>query len=64
MKKHIMVTGGAGFIAYHLIQKLIKDGYEVSAFDNYNGYYDPDLKHRRAEELMALVNVDVSAIAI
>lgn len=59
MKKHIMVTGGAGFIAYHLIQKLIKDGYEVSAFDNYNGYYDPKLKHKRAEELMSLVNVDV-----
>jgi len=59
MKKHIMVTGGAGFIAYHLIQKLIKDDYKVSAFDNYNDYYDPDLKHKRAYELMDLVNVDV-----
>tara|TARA_R110002153_G_scaffold9117_22_gene38202 strand:- start:523 stop:1491 length:969 start_codon:yes stop_codon:yes gene_type:complete len=59
MKKHITVTGGAGFIAYHLIQKLIKDGYKVSAFDNYNDYYDPDLKHKRAYELMDLVNVDV-----
>lgn len=53
MTTHVMVTGGAGFIAYHLIQKLINSGYEVSAFDSYNDYYDPDLKRARARHLQA-----------
>ena len=56
---HVMVTGGAGFIAYHLIQSLLDDGHEVSAFDNYNHYYDVSLKIARANNLKKLgVDVD------
>jgi|TARA_B110000503_G_scaffold76857_1_gene118564 UDP-glucuronate 4-epimerase len=58
---HIMVTGGAGFIAYHLIQSLVEDGYEVSAFDNFNDYYDPELKKARADNLKD-IGVDVAFI--
>lgn len=55
---HVMVTGGAGFIAYHLIHSLIEDGHKVSAFDNFNDYYDVSLKRARASNLSEL-GVDV-----
>ncbi len=42
----IMVTGGAGFIASHIIQRLLTDGHEVTAVDNYDDYYDPEIKRR------------------
>lgn len=58
---HVMVTGGAGFIAYHLIQKLLDDGHEVSAFDNFNNYYDVSLKEARATNLKEL-GVDVARV--
>lgn len=34
-KKTILVTGGAGFIGSHLIERLIKDGHRVISLDNY-----------------------------
>ncbi|MEK6705571.1 MAG: GDP-mannose 4,6-dehydratase [Bdellovibrionota bacterium] len=35
MKKHIIVTGGAGFIGSHLCDALLQDGYAVTALDNF-----------------------------
>ena len=43
----VLVTGGAGFIGYHLIQRLLEDGFDVVAVDNLNDYYDQDLKKNR-----------------
>ena len=60
---HVMVTGGAGFIAYHLIHTLVESGYEVSALDNFNDYYDVSLKEHRAENLREL-GVDVTRVDI
>lgn len=34
-KKTILVTGGAGFIGSHLVERLVKDGHKVIALDNY-----------------------------
>lgn len=48
MAKHILVTGAAGFIGFHLSQKLAERGDLVIAYDNFNDYYDPKLKHQRA----------------
>jgi UDP-glucuronate 4-epimerase len=39
-----LVTGGAGFIGSHLSERLIQDGHEVVNLDNFNDYYDPQIK--------------------
>jgi len=36
MSKSILVTGGAGFIGSHLVELLVSEGYNVTAFDRYN----------------------------
>ena len=50
----ICITGGAGFIGFHLAQKLFKEGHEVYGFDNFNDYYDPSLKRDRQTKLAEL----------
>lgn len=40
----VLVTGGAGFIGSNLVQRLIIEKEEVVVIDNYNDYYDPELK--------------------
>ena len=44
-----LVTGGAGFIGSHLIQRLFDEKHEVICVDNLNDYYDPTLKKARLE---------------
>lgn len=58
----VMITGCAGFIGFHLAQSLVEDGYEVCGFDNFNNYYDPDLKLARREELIKRINVEVQRV--
>lgn len=43
----ILVTGGAGFIGSNLTKKLIDRGDQVVIIDNFNDYYDPQLKEDR-----------------
>jgi UDP-glucuronate 4-epimerase len=47
----ILVTGAAGFIGFHVAQRLIEDGRDVVGIDNLNAYYDPSLKQARLAEL-------------
>src|SRR5258708_13383225 len=42
--KTILVTGSAGFIGFHLSQKLLTQNHKVVGFDNVNDYYDVYLK--------------------
>jgi|TARA_B110000977_G_scaffold161648_1_gene206704 UDP-glucuronate 4-epimerase len=50
----IFITGIAGFIGFHLAEKLIAEGYDVSGIDNFNDYYDPKLKRNRAAMLRSI----------
>lgn len=47
----ILVTGAAGFIGYHVAEKLLARGDTVIGLDNFNSYYDVGLKEARAARL-------------
>lgn len=44
--RHILLTGGAGFIGSHLTRTLLDRGDRVTVLDDFNDYYDPALKRR------------------
>jgi len=45
----ILVTGAAGFIGFHLTEKLVSHGHSVIGIDNINDYYDVKLKYNRLD---------------
>ena len=47
----ILVTGAAGFIGYHVAERLLARGDQVVGLDNLNDYYDPALKRARLQRL-------------
>ena len=48
----ILITGAAGFIGFHLVQRLAAgQGFEIIGIDNLNTYYDPNLKFARLKAL-------------
>ncbi len=55
----ILITGSAGFIGFHLAQKLMKQNHQVIGIDNINDYYDVSLKHERLKES----GIDIEEIA-
>ncbi len=47
---HHFVTGGAGFIGSHLIERLLDEGHQITCLDNFNDYYDPAIKRKNIEK--------------
>lgn len=43
--KHYVVTGAAGFIGSHLVERLLSDGHWVLGIDSFDPYYEEELKH-------------------
>lgn len=46
-----LVTGAAGFIGFHVSQRLLAAGHQVVGIDNLNDYYDISLKQARLDQL-------------
>ena len=47
MKKNILVTGGAGFIGSHLVDRLLAEGdWRVTTIDDFNNFYSPGIKRQ------------------
>lgn len=61
--KRIFITGIAGFIGFHLALALKKRGDVVVGCDNFNNYYDPELKRERAR-LLSLEGISVTSCDI
>ena len=49
----VLVTGAAGFIGFHLAERLLAEGRAVIGLDNLNAYYDVELKKARLARLRA-----------
>jgi UDP-glucuronate 4-epimerase len=47
----ILVTGGAGFIGSHLCERLLSDGVHVICIDNFDSFYDPNIKIKNVEKI-------------
>ena len=58
----ILVTGGAGFIGSHLIDRLIKKGHDVTCIDNFSLGKDEYLNEAIKNKSFSLYNVDLSSI--
>jgi UDP-glucuronate 4-epimerase len=62
---NILVTGGAGFIGFHVSKALLERGDSVVIVDNFNDYYDPKLKYARVNQIkkykkLVIIKVDIS----
>jgi UDP-glucuronate 4-epimerase len=53
----VLVTGAAGFIGYHVSERLLARGDEVVGLDNVNNYYDVRLKEARLARLEGKPNI-------
>ncbi len=51
MAKTVLVTGAAGFIGSHAVERLVKRGDRVIGLDNLNDYYDPSRKEANLREV-------------
>ncbi len=47
MDNTVLITGAAGFIGHHTVQRLLSDGHRVVGLDSINDYYEVELKHAR-----------------
>ncbi len=63
--KSILITGGAGFIGSHLVDRLLSEGgWRVTAVDDFNDFYDPFIKRENIRSHLAnpdfrLVEADI-----
>ena len=54
-----LVTGGAGFIGSHLIERLLSEHHSICCLDNFNNYYSPTIKWRNIENILQHSNFNL-----
>jgi UDP-glucuronate 4-epimerase len=64
----VLITGGAGFIGSHLVDRLVREGFRVTVIDNFDPFYDPAVKMANlggclSSTNLRLVNVDIRDLA-
>ena len=59
MKKKTVVTGGAGFIGSHLVDRLLADGHHVTVIDNFITGRPENLTHQKENPRLSIVKADV-----
>jgi len=52
----VLITGSAGFIGFHLAKKLLENGDQIIGLDNFNDYYDSEIKEDRNKQLEKFEN--------
>jgi UDP-glucuronate 4-epimerase len=65
----ILLTGCAGFIGSHLLDRLLEEGHDVIGVDDFNGYYDPkqkqnNIKQHRQNENFTLIKKDILNLSL
>jgi UDP-glucuronate 4-epimerase len=64
MNGTVLITGGAGFIGSHLVERLVEKGRQVVCLDNFDDYYPPEVKRGNLQRALSsqrarLVEADI-----
>lgn len=63
MTIRVLVTGGAGFVGSHLVERLLTDGYQVTVLDNFSTGRSENLRHFGDHSRLSIHEVDVAEFA-